>query len=114
LSDASGVFVEPPTLTVSFEPRSVYELQVIGDDKLDSYPVDFAINLYDANDTLLYSEVVTGNERVNWTEGIELVSNVAKMELVIFRINKPYSAAKIVEFYTAVQEVYEGRDFALH
>ena len=110
LSDASGVFVEPPTLTVSFEPRSVHELQVIGDDKLDSYPVDFAINLYDANDTLLYSEVATGNERVNWTEGIELVSNVAKMELVILRINKPYSAAKIVEFYTAVQEVYEGRD----
>ena len=53
--------------------------------------------------------MATGNERVNGTEGIELVSN-GEDGACYLRINKPYSAAKIVEFYTAVQEVYEGRD----
>lgn len=110
LSDDTGSFAEPPSLILSFEPRSVYELRVVGDDKLNNYPVDFAINLHDADGTLLYSEQVTGNDKVIWLKSIDLVANVAKMELIIHRINQPYSTAKIVEFFTMVQETYEGSD----
>ena len=110
LSDESGVFTNPPKLSISFEPRPVLELKVIGDDKLYNYPVDFDINLYDEDGALLYTEQIIGNEQVAWSKSIEPVANVAKMELVINKINRPVATAKIVEFYTAVQEIYEGED----
>lgn len=110
LSDALGMFSDPPTLTISFEPRPVFELKVIGDDKLACYPVDFDINLYDKDNVLLYTEQVRNNSQVAWRKDIESVSNVVKMELIIYKINKPFSTAKIAEFYTVVQEVYESED----
>lgn len=106
LSDENGNFEAPPVITVTFNPRSLTSLKVVGDDKLENYPVDFVINCYDSEMTLLYTHTVTNNSEVYWQTKIPTLLKVAKLELIIYKINRPYDSAKITEFYTAVVETY--------
>lgn len=106
LSDENGNFEVPLVISVTFNPRSLTSLKVVGDDKLETYPVDFVINCYDSEMTLLYTHTVTNNSEVYWQTKIPTLLHVAKLELIIYKINRPYDSAKITEFYTAVVETY--------
>ena len=106
LSDANGYFNEEPIITVTFAPRAMFSLKVSGDEKLNNYPTDFSIKLYDTNDVVLEQVDITGNDKVLWTQSIETITDVVKLELVIHRINRPYDTAKITEFFTAIVETY--------
>lgn len=106
-----GSFAAPPVLTLAFAaPQVIDQLTVTGDSLREEYPADFTIRLYDQDSTLLLEREVTGNAEVAWAESIEPapISGVAIMELEIARWSHPGRQAKIVEFYTALQEVYEG------
>jgi len=109
LSDENGEFADPPMLTLVFDPRPVQELRLVGDAMLQEFPVDFEISLYDPENNLIHLETVTGNTEADWRKGVSF-ENVAKMELEIHRINRPGSAVKVLECFTAVIETYEGED----
>ncbi len=115
LAGIGGAFSAPyPTLTVSFFPRPITKLQAVGDSKRQEWPVDFSIRLYNGNNTLLYTETVTGNTQVAWSKTLdEPITQVEKMELEITKWSHPGRQAKILEFFTSVQEVYEGDDILL-
>ena len=114
LSGEDYSFTEPyPTLTVSFAARPVRSLKVVGDNARAEYPVDFDINLYDASDNLLYTENVIGNDAVKWEKNIDNVNGVEKIELVIKKWSHIGRQAKITEFFTSIQETYEGDDIIL-
>lgn len=115
LAGVGGAFIEPyPTLTVTFFSRPITRLQVVGDSKRQEYPVDFAISLYDAAETLLHTETVTGNTQVAWNKTLgTAVTQVTKMELEITRWSHAGRQAKILEFFTSIQETYEGDDILL-
>lgn len=106
LSDATGSFSIYPTVTVLFDARSLLTLKVVGDSLLNVYPVDFTVTAYNALDAVLHTENIVGNTEVNWNKIITPILGVTKLELKISKINKPYSSAKIMEFYTAVVETY--------
>jgi hypothetical protein len=111
LSDGSGSFPPgtEPTVTISFEPRPIFYLQVIGDDQTNNYPVDFTIRLYNDTDSLIHEATVVGNDLVRWRQDLTIpLTDIAKMELVIQKINMPNAGSKIMEFYTIVKEVYES------
>jgi hypothetical protein len=107
-----GAFSSPyPTLTVTHLPRPIHTLKVVGDTAREEYPVDFAIKLYAADDTLLKTETVTGNTQIAWQKALEpQVLDVAKQELIITRWSLPGTCAKIVEFFTSIREVCETGD----
>lgn len=124
-SAVSGEYTEPyvgktypvpaasePTLSISFDPRAMYQLRVIGDDKLKEYPVDFTIQLLSKFGELLHEENVVGNNAITWNKILDTpVINVATIKLIVHRISASYRTnVKIVEFYTAVQESYETED----
>lgn len=109
LSDENGEFADPPMLTLVFDPRPVQELRLVGDAMLQEFPVDFEISLYDPENNLLHLETVTGNTEADWRKSVSF-ENVAKMELEIQKINRPGSVVKILECFTAVIEIYEGKD----
>ena len=114
LAQADGTFVEPyPTLTATFFSRPIHSLKVVGDSAREEYPVDFEINLYDSNNNLLYTETVTGNTEISWSKSIEPVTQVTKMELIVTKWSHPGRQVKILEFFTSIQEVYEGDDIML-
>lgn len=115
LAGTGGAFSAPyPTLTVSFFPRPITKLQAVGDSKRQEWPVDFNIKLYDGNNTLLHTETVTGNTQIAWSKTLEEpVTQVEKMTLEITKWSHAGRQAKILEFFTSIQETYEGDDILL-
>jgi|GEM_PF-615955 len=115
LSQADGTFVQPyPSLTVTHFARPIHSLRVVGDSKRGEYPVDFRIDLYGPDDTLLYTENVVGNTEVAWSKTLASpVLDVVKQVLTITKWSHPGRQAKILEFFTSVQETYEGDDILL-
>jgi hypothetical protein len=112
LAGAGGVFTAPyPALTVTHLPRPIHTLRVVGDTARGEYPVDFEIKLYAQDDTLLYTETVTGNTLVSWSKTLPSpVLDVAKQVLTIARWSHAGRCAKIVEFFTSIREIYETGD----
>lgn len=113
LAGEGGAFSAPyPALTVTFLPRPIHSLRVVGDSAYGEYPVDFTIRLYDGGDTLLHERQVTGNTQLAWGETLSSpVTGVAKMVLEVSRWSHPGRQVKIAEFYTSVQETYESGQF---
>ncbi|HHX29496.1 MAG TPA: hypothetical protein GX716_10895 [Firmicutes bacterium] len=112
LAGAGGAFSAPyPTLTVTHERRPVHTLRVTGDSKREEWPVDFTIDLYAADDTLLRTESVTGNTQVAWSMTLPTpVLDVAKQVLTITRWSHEGRQVKILEFFTSIQETYLADD----
>ncbi|MEW6048485.1 MAG: hypothetical protein AB1609_18745, partial [Bacillota bacterium] len=112
LAGTDGAFASPyPTLTVTHLPRPVHTLKVVGDSARGEYPVDFTIELYAADDTLLHTEAVTGNAEVVWSKALATpVLDVAKQVLTITKWLHPGRQAKIAEFFTSIKETYLSGD----
>jgi hypothetical protein len=117
LSGIDGAFVLPyPALTVTHFPRPVHSLSVTGDSKRMEHPVDFQVNLYAEDGTLLHTKNVTGNTEVAWRYTLpNPVLDVAKQVLTITRWSHAGRQAKILEFFTSIQETYLADDLvSLH
>lgn len=109
MSDENGFFAEPyPTLTVRFLERPVFQLMVYGDNMRAEYPVDFDIEVYEYQ-TLIHTETVVDNASIYWQKDISdlQISSATEMKLIIKRWSHPLRQAKIVEFFSSVQEIYE-------
>ncbi|MDD3892677.1 MAG: hypothetical protein PHE03_10305, partial [Bacteroidales bacterium] len=109
VSQADGTFATPVTLTAEFHSRPIYELLVVGDNACEEYPVNFTIGLY-SEDVLVHTETVADNTETIWQKDIEDINEITKMVLTITKWSHPYRHAKILEFITSIQEVYEGDD----
>jgi hypothetical protein len=109
---AGGAFSSPyPALIVTHIPRPIRQLKVVGDSAREEYPVDFTVKLYGPDDTLLYTETVTGNNQVSWSKDLEpQILDIAKQVLEITKWSHQGRCAKIVEFFTSIREVYETGD----
>ena len=110
MADQEGAFVPPfPTITTHTNPPCPYDsLRVVGDSVRGEFPVDFVIRLLDAGRGALHTHTVTGNTLVDWQTAIPLVLDVRFAELEIRRWSHPIRQAKIVEFFSPIQETYEG------
>lgn len=112
LAGTGGAFTAPyPTLTVSHVVRPIHTLKVVGDSKRNEWPVDFKIRLYGVGGVLLYTETVTGNDQVVWEITLAApILDVVKQELEIVKWSHAGKQAKIVEFFTSIQETYLSGD----
>jgi hypothetical protein len=111
LAGAGGGFAVPyPKLTVAFFSRPVHSLKVVGDSARGEYPVDFEIILYGTGDVVKHTQTVTGNTAVTWSVDITPVLEVVKMTLEISKWSREGRQVKILEFFTSIQEIYEGVD----
>lgn len=112
LAGTGGAFSSPyPTLIITHLPRPARSLKVVGDDMRREYPVDFDINLYAEDNTLLKTVSITDNDAVTWAQPLDpWVLDVAKQELVVKKWSHAGRQAKILEFFTSIQEIYEVGD----
>lgn len=111
-SDANGDFTSPyPSVTLEFFSRPIREYKVVGDDKRGEYPVDFDIENYDSDGTLIETEIVTDNDQVEWVMELETeIPEIAKQILIIKKWSHPNTNAKILEFFSSIIETYEIGD----
>lgn len=108
LSDANGVFADKPYIELSFTMRPVIYWRVIGDTKLNQYPVDFTLE-YKRNGTVLHTDTITGNTQVECFLA-PLVDDVTSVRLTISKWSQPNACAKILRDFERVSEIYEGID----
>jgi hypothetical protein len=93
---------------VTFLPRPITKLKVVGDSARGEYPMDFTVKLYGAADALLYTETVASNLLISWNKTLNnAITQVVKMVLEITKWSHQGRQCKIVEFFTSIQEVYE-------
>lgn len=112
LAGTDGSFIEPfPSLTVTHFPRPIHTLKAVGDMARQEYPVDFSISLYAEDDILLHTETVTNNTEIVWTKPlVNPVLDVVKQVLTITKWSHSGRQAKIIEFFTSIQEIYLSND----
>ena len=102
--------VRKPSFTVSFGERLINSFRVVFDDKLNQYGEEFDIEVYTGT-TLTTTETVTGNTGVVWTKDLATaLSDITSLKLTINKWSTAGSHARVLEFYTSVQETYEGDD----
>ena len=112
MCDGVGNFSAPfPYLDVSFIARPVIEWLIVGDIKLNQFPVDFELICFNAQGIELARESVKGNDKPLVNIAFTVVPiNVTRIRLEIHKWNTQNSKAKIMSFYTLLEEQYEGTD----
>ena len=112
LSGVSGNFASPyPSLSVNFLERPIVSLKVVGDNQRQEYPVNFTIDLLNTDNVILHTETIVGNTSIVWEKNLSsAITQVASILLTITKWSHSGRQAKICEFYTMIQEVYEGKD----
>ena len=109
-SNSAGTFATPPWLEISFISRPVYKWKVIGDNKLNEYPIDFDITFY-SNDVVIEIKQVRNNTAVNAEINLaQPLTEITKIRIDILKWNKPNAKAKILQFFDALEEEYGGSD----
>lgn len=107
LCDENGYFIgTKPYLELSFVRRPIITWNVLGDSKLNQYPVDFTVTYYD-EEKLLKTDTIEGNAalEIKFTPQVE---DVTRIRLTVTKWNTPNACAKILKFYDRLFERYEG------
>jgi hypothetical protein len=68
-------------------PRSAHKLRVHGDTQRNTYPVDFDIQLYDANANKLLERQVRGNTQVQWSEVLSQTYDFTVMDVTVYKMS---------------------------
>lgn len=107
-SDSNGDFLNPVILELFFLSRPIKSWLIIGDTKLDQYPVSFTIR-YKRNDVVVKSETITSNNQVEKKVYPE-VEDITSIEVEVHHWNKPNACCKILKFFEKLAEEYLGSD----
>ena len=114
VSDQNGEFSPPyPRITIRMAPQTILGLRIVGDSKRGEWPVDFDVYLYQGSQ-LAHVEQVTGNDKVIFEKSLYEYNlyDISRMVIEVKKISHPRRHAKIVEAFTSMKEIYEGRDIA--
>ena len=108
LADSTGVFTNKPYIELSFGMRPIIYWRIIGDTKLNQYPVDFTLQ-YKRNGAIVKTETVTGNADVEIVVSPK-IADITSVRMTISKWSVPNGCAKILRFFERVYESYEGKD----
>jgi len=109
ISGSGGSFSAPyPEASVSFDPRPIFAIYIVGEPAIGQYPVDFDVQIYNGTG-LVSTIVVTGNDDVHFIRDI-YVSTATEIVLIVKKWSTVGTCVKIVEFYTSVVKEYSGDD----
>lgn len=111
LSDENGEYQsgDYPFLELNFIKRPVSTWTLLGDRKLEQFLVDFDLELYDENNDLLLTHNVRDNEEMKLQVIFERsFDNVARIKLIVRKINTPNAVVKLIQFFDVLEENYSG------
>jgi hypothetical protein len=105
-----GEFSTYPEIFISFSPRTISDIRLSFDNARMEYATDFDVLFFDASETLLYTESITGNAGVKYVATVPTQNLVASMRLKIYGWSHARRQPKIAEFFTSVFELYSADD----
>lgn len=106
LADSTGAFANKPYIELSFGMRPIIYWRVIGDEKLNQYPVDFTLQ-YKRNGTVVKTDTIVGNTKVEIVVNPKM-ADITSVRMTISKWSTPNACAKILRFFERVYETYEG------
>ena len=106
LSDSNGNFSVKPYIELLFVMRPIIYWRIVGDIKLNQYPVDFVVE-YKRNGTIVKTENITGNTELEVVLEPKL-ADITSIRMTISKWNTPNSCAKVLRFFEKVYESYDG------
>jgi len=107
-SDENGDFVNPPWLKLDFIARPVETWTIIGDSKLNQYPIDFKLELFDKQGNIMVSDMITNNQLVSYQHKFSQVYyDVVGLKITIYKWTHPNAKAKILQCFDSLKEDYE-------
>lgn len=109
-SGNDNIFISSPWLSISFLSRPVGKWKVIGDSKLNEYPVDFNITLYSGEIVSAVKQVIENSVVNREIVFDEVYQGITKIRIDILKWNKPNAKAKILQFFDVLEEEYAGGD----
>lgn len=111
-SSSEGNFDMPyPYLEASYISRPIIRWNIIGDNKLMQYPIDFDLILYGENNAEYARVDIRNNTSVSCTVKLEpAIANVVKIRIDIRKWSAPNARIKLLQFFDIVEEIYEGGD----
>lgn len=103
VADATGAFATFPYIELSFTKRPIQTINIVFDTQKNEYAVDFDIEFYDENGTLLHTENITGNNTPIFEYTMASpVADVAKIKYIFKTWCKPNTVAKVSEVETII------------
>ncbi len=105
-ADSNGVYANKPYIEVSFMMRPIIYWRIIGDKKLNQYPVNFTLQ-YKKNGTIVQTDTIIGNTDVEIVVAPK-VEDITSVRLTIEKWSHPNAVAKILRCFERVYETYEG------
>ncbi|HEY8390099.1 MAG TPA: hypothetical protein VIL26_04020 [Clostridia bacterium] len=107
LSNENGNFLgTKPYLELSFVQRPIISWIILGDVKLNQYPVDFTITYY-TDDVEITTESITDNNNIE-VKLEPMIDDITRIRLTISKWSLPNACAKILKFYDRLYESYQG------
>lgn len=108
--DDQGVFETPPWIKVSFIPRPMIRWTLLGDNKLNQYPVDFNLVSY-SGDRIVNTLPIRNNDRVGMQIYYQVpLVDITALKLEILKWSHPNAKAKMLQSFDIVEEEYNGDD----
>ncbi len=108
LSKSDKTFNTPPTLEVFFINRPINSWMIIGDSKLNQYPVDFSLE-YKLDGVVIKTENFTGNTEVQKKIYTEL-NEVTSIKITITKWSTKNAVVKLLKFFDLLAETYLESD----
>lgn len=107
LCDENGEFTDvKPYIELSFVQRPIITWSVLGDIKLNQYPVDFTVE-YKNNGNTLKTEKFEGNTQLE-VKFEPKIEDITSIRMTILKWSRPNACVKILRFYDRMFERYEG------
>ena len=108
MASSTGQFATTQKVTITFASRPVSSWTIIGDTKLNQYPVNFTV-VFKSNGTTVHTETVTNNTQVTRKVYCAL-EDITSIEMSITKWSKPNACVKLLNFFDKLSETYEGDD----
>jgi hypothetical protein len=105
-ADSNGIYANKPYIELDFMMRPIIYWRVIGDIKLNQYPVDFTLS-YIRNGTIVKTDTITGNTNIEVVVNPK-IADITAVRLTIDKWSTPNAVAKILRCFEKVYEIYEG------
>lgn len=110
VADATGAFATFPYIELSFTKRPIQTINIVFDTQKNEYAVDFDIEFYDENGTLLHTENITGNNTPIFEYTMASpVADVAKIKYIFKTWSKPNTVAKVSEVETIMLLTFNNK-----
>jgi hypothetical protein len=106
ISDSTGAFATPVVLDTTFAPKLMQSLEIAGDLGRQIALVDFDITITNA-DNQTFTQQVRGNTDVDLTVALQLLLDVNRATLIIYKISAPGFPAVVMKLSIASTITYD-------